>query len=126
MGFDVFGRTRRELFRHGARALFEAITPQNAVAMTEERFLTIEGQDISDLWINTLRELLYLFSGDGFLVKEVDIPKLGPKRLSLVAKGEPYDPEKHEIITEIKAVTYHRAEVRKTARGWTGRFIVDV
>jgi SHS2 domain-containing protein len=126
MGFDVFGRTRRELFRNGARALFEAIVPPGSVAMTEERSLSVEGLDTNDLWINTLRELLYLFNSDGFLVCDVDILTLGPKGLSLTARGEPYDPAKHEIINEIKAVTYHQAKIVRTGVGWKGRFIVDV
>jgi SHS2 domain-containing protein len=126
MGFDVNGKTRKDLFRHAAQALFTAITEVEAIEIKEERFIAIAGMDMEDLWINFLRELLYLFNGAGFLVRTVDILKIGNNNLSMRAKGETFDSAKHEIINEIKAITYHQARVRKTSHGWTGRFIADV
>ena len=126
VGFDVRGATRKELFSHAATALFELVTHLQAIDMESERSLTISGADRDDLWINYLRELLYIFNGSRFLIRTVDIQKMGNKSLTMVVKGEPFDPAKHEILTEIKAVTYHQAKVEKTAAGWTGRFIVDV
>lgn len=126
MGFDVWGARRKDLFCHAAMALFGAITPLAAVRERDERSVAIEGVDLNDLWINYLRELLYLFTGRGFLVHAVDISKSGRKHLVAIAKGEPFDPARHEILTEIKAVTYHQAVVEKTLTGWKGRFIVDV
>ncbi|MGZ3608142.1 MAG: archease [Syntrophales bacterium] len=40
--------------------------------------------------------------------------------------GEPFDPAKHTINTEIKAVTYHQAAVKEAQGMWTGRVIFDV
>ncbi|MDQ5987186.1 MAG: Protein archease [Syntrophus sp. SKADARSKE-3] len=125
-GFDVFGKTRKELFQHAATALFASLTDLNRVQARQERTLTITGADLSDLLINYLRELLYLFTGTAFLVGSVDIVHMGQKSLTMIARGEPYNPQKHEILTEIKAVTYHQGTVRKTPAYWQGRFIVDV
>jgi SHS2 domain-containing protein len=88
--------------------------------------ITINGTDLDDLWINYLRELLYLWSGNAFLVRTVDILNIGKHTLSMIVKGEPLNVKKHEILTEIKAVTYHQGGIKKTVKGWTGRFIVDV
>ena len=126
LGFDVFGRTRKDLFRHAVTALFDNVTDVTAIALTEERPLTITGKDLDDLFINYLREVLYLWNGEGFLVGMVDIRKLGKNSLALIARGEPLDRAKHEILTEVKAVTYHQGAVKKTPTGWEGRFIVDV
>jgi SHS2 domain-containing protein len=63
-------------------------------------------------------------------LKEININKSeeNATELSLEAslRGELYYPQRHAIKTEIKAVTYHRAEVKKTSEGWQGVFIVDV
>ena len=126
LGCDVFGATRKDLFRRAARALFDMISPCSSIAEREERLIDVHGADFDDLWINYLRELLNLFNGTGFLVHAVDIPQLGPKRLAIIAKGEPFDPQHHEIMNEIKDVTYHQARVTRTEVGWEGRFIVDV
>lgn len=126
LGFDVCGRTRKELFRHAASALLDAVVAPSAIEAREERAIDIAGSDLADLWINYLREILYLLNGCGFLVRTVNILNLTGKRLSFVARGERYDPMRHTLLTEIKAVTYHRAEIERTATGWRGRFIVDV
>ncbi len=43
------------------------------------------------------------------------------------AFGEPYDPARHTLETEIKAVTYHGLLVGPAATGgWEAQFIVDV
>ena len=39
---------------------------------------------------------------------------------------EPYDPERHPLRTELKAVTYHQLEVARDGDEWTGRVIFDV
>jgi SHS2 domain-containing protein len=43
-----------------------------------------------------------------------------------MVKGERFDPSKHRINTEIKAVTYHQVTVKKTPDMWVGRVIFDV
>lgn len=126
LGWDVVGKTRRDLFRSAALALFDAISPCSNIEEREKRFIDLTGADLEDLWINYLRELLYLYNGTGFLIHEVEIVHLGPKHLSMIVKGEPYDAERHEIMNEIKAVTYHQGQVARTKTGWAGRFIVDV
>lgn len=126
LGFDVYGATRKELFRHAALALFDTIAVTDTVKDKDEEPLAISGTDRDDLWINYLRELLYLFNGKRFLVHTVDILTIGNKNVSFIARGEPLDLARHEILTEIKAVTYHQAHIKKTASRWTGRFIVDV
>jgi len=126
IGFDVCGTTRKALFSQAAIALFSLLADPSAIEPGEEKPVTISGADPDDLWINYLRELLYLFNSKSFLVREVEILKLGRKNLTATARGEPYNPARHEILNEIKAVTYHQAGIRKTPDGWTGRFIVDV
>jgi len=126
IGFDVSGATRKELFQNAAIALMDCLTNRAGVKESAERPLQIAGADLDDLWVNYLRELLYLFDGQGFLVRTVQILTIGNKHLSAVVKGEPYRETTHEILTEIKAITYHQARAERTPAGWQGRFIVDV
>ena len=46
----------------------------------------------------------------------------------LVAKltGEAYDPSRHEIKVEIKAVTYHQLTIKQEGGQWVGRVILDI
>ncbi len=195
VGLEVHGRNRDELFRQGAAGLIDLLVDRDELTADATRLLRVEGADPTDLWINYLREILYLFNGDGFLVREVEeltftapetdaaaatadasagfssaaVPTVAPAvvlpgnisadsaippamfrdengevdaaapnsvtgdggrerlyRLTASCRGEDYDPARHVLKTEIKAVTYHHAEVRETPAGWRGVFIVDV
>jgi SHS2 domain-containing protein len=86
----------------------------------------VQGADVGDLLVNFLRELLYLFNGLGRVLNRVSIMACGNKRLVAQCVVEPYNPERHLIKTEIKAVTYHQLAVEKTKAGWKARVIFDV
>ena len=42
------------------------------------------------------------------------------------ARGEPFDPAVHTLVHEIKAVTQHELDVRRSATGWEATLIVDI
>ena len=126
LGVEIYGKTVNELFANAAFSVFDIITELKHVTPTMERQVVVEGEGWEDLLVNYLREILYLFNGEGLLLKEYSILKIGARRLEVMVKGERFDPAKHRINTEIKAVTYHQATVRETPDGWVGRVIFDV
>jgi SHS2 domain-containing protein len=126
LGVEVSGGTREELYAGASLALFDLLTDLSAVRETEERALAVGGEGPDDLLVNFLREVLYAWNGAGFLVKRCTIREVAPRRLTALLLGEPYDPARHRIKREIKAVTYHQASVRRTERGWIARVVFDV
>ncbi len=126
LGVEVFAATLRELYAEASLALFDLLTDLSAVRETEERALAVGGEGPDDLFVNFLRELLYAWNGEGFLVKRCTIREVAPRRLTAILLGEPYDPACHRIKMEIKAVTYHQASVRRTEAGWVARVVFDV
>ena len=127
IGVEVTGRTRKELFVNAAQALFDVmIESKTGQAAKHEKKITVEGADISDLLINFLRELLYLFNGEQFVTGNCEIIKFTDKILQARLTGESFSNQKHLIKTEIKAVTYSGAKVEKQKTGWKARVIFDV
>jgi len=126
LGVEIYGKTLPELFANAAFALFDLMTDLRIVRTTEERLVVVEGEGREDLLVNYLREILYLFNGEGLLLKEFLIIKMDPNHLEAQVSGESFDPTKHRINMEIKAVTYHQVTVGNTSEGWTGRVIFDV
>ena len=126
LGVQVFGSTVEELFINGAYALFHLIADLDQVQLTEERIITAAGTDRNELWVNYLRECLYVFNGDGLLMRECVILSLDQSHVTARLRGEVLDPSRRQIKQEIKAVTYYQASVKKTKRGWTGKVICDV
>jgi SHS2 domain-containing protein len=126
LGLEIYGKTVKELFANAAFAVFDSITDLNRVKATEERTIIIEGEGWEDLLVNYLREVLYMFNGEGLLLKEYSIIEIDPQHLEGRVSGEFFNPSKHRINKEIKAVTYHQVTVRETPEMWTGRVILDV
>jgi SHS2 domain-containing protein len=131
IGVEISGRTKRDLFVNAARALFDVLIENSANKKTgvipkQQKNLYIEGVDAQDLLINFLREILYLFNGEGWVVNDCEIMECGNKRLKARLLGERYNNEKHLIKTEIKAVTYSGLSVEKHKSGWKARVIFDV
>lgn len=126
LGMVVFAPTEKALYETAGAALFdilaEGIPPGPGPAET----LHIRGEDPAERMVNWLRELLYLWAGKGLLVRDIRVTRITEDRLSAAVRVHPYDPKRHGIKTEIKAVTYHRLRVGPTSKGWEAFIIFDV
>lgn len=129
LGIEVFGKTQAELFSRTALALsdllVEGVDAQMA-ASTQARTLVVDGADSPDLFVNFLREILYLFNGEGLVLTACRIARIDAGRLTADIRCCRYDARRHRVRTDIKAVTYHQAAVVRTAKGWQGRVVFDV
>ncbi|MDP3283932.1 MAG: archease [Desulfobacterales bacterium] len=126
LGIEVYGTGLRELFENAGYAMFDLITDTNRLNALSETTLNITGEDWPDLMVNWLRELLYLWTGRGLLVKIADIVSISEYALSANVKYEPYVPERHLIKRELKAVTYHQIRVEQKNAIWEAGIIFDV
>jgi len=72
-----------------------------------------------------LRELLYRFDAEHRLCSKFEV-RMNENGLTGTVWGEPYDPEKHELAHEVKAITYHGLKVEKQDDGWLAEVIVDI
>ena len=126
IGIQVFGADLTELFENAARGMFEIMTDIDTLKGKTHQAVDIEGDDWPDLMVNWLRELLYLWTGGVMLVKCADIQSISEYKLSAKVTVDPYDPERHVIKEEIKAVTYHQIDVHKGSTSWKSKIIFDV
>ncbi len=125
-GIHVFGADPVELFANAAFATFDTLTEIDALESLETTNLRVTGDDWPDLMVNWLRELLYFWNGKELLVKQVHILALSENELSAKVELDPFDPDRHEIKIEIKAVTYHQIQVSRGLEGWEAKVIFDV
>ncbi len=126
LGVEVFGETETALFAHAALALVALTADLEKIAPLSERHFSVQGEDRAELFVNFLREILYLINGERFLPCEVHFDEFQPGFLRVKIRGESFDAGKQIIFKEIKAVTYHQAKVEQTRKGWKGRVIFDV
>ncbi len=126
LGIRVRASGLRELFEEAAAALFDLIMNRGRVTENAPRKLAVQGRDRPDLMVNWLRELLYLWNGDRLLVARTRVDTLDDNRLAARVWVTDYDPRRHELRHEIKAVTYHGITVRPVSGGWEAVVIFDV
>lgn len=125
-GIHVFGSDSKELFANAAWAMFDLITEIDSLKGMDSCDIKISGDDWSDLMVNWLREILFLWNGKEMLVKMAHILSLSKNDLSAKVVFDQYDPDLHIITTEIKAVTYHQIQVNSGFSGWEAKIIFDV
>lgn len=114
IGFRSYGSDLNDVFANAAKALFEVITNIESIEPTGEVKISVEGSDIEDLLTRWLSELLLLIDTKSALLSEFDI-SIDEANISLTAsaRGETFDPDKHEYKTEIKAVTHHMLSIKR-------------
>lgn len=126
LGIEVMAPSFAALFETAAAALFDVLTDARAIRPRLERHLAVTGADRVELLVRWLSELLYLHDTEGLLFVRFRVKSIEENALSAIAEGEPYEPGRHEVRTEVKAVTYHQAAIVEASDGWLARFVIDV
>jgi protein archease len=126
LAVKVTGDSQADLFANSAFALFDVMLDVEKIEIKERLPLEVEGADRDDLLVNWMRELLYLYQGSGFLLKEFVIREVKETSVKAEVCGEKIDPDRHEIKQEIAAVAYHQSRMTKTGNQWTAQLIFAV
>ena len=122
----VIGDSQADLFANSAFALFDVMTDVAKVDIKDRIPLDVEGTDQDELMINWMSELLYLYQGSGYLLREFHIREAKDKLVKAEVCGEKIDPDRHEITQEIRGVAYHQSRIQKTGDQWTAQLIFEI
>jgi len=126
IGLIVYGEDLKTLFENAGGAFFHLITDLRKVRRRVERRIEVRGEALERLMVDWLSELLYLHDVENLLFKGFKVESVGEEGLKAIVKGEPFQEGVHVIKTEVKAVTYHRIEVRKENSKWKAQIIFDL
>ncbi len=127
VGLEVWGRDFEEFFMNCAAGFFHLIQKSAApVGNVVSYTVTIEEKSPDMLFYGFLQELNYIHQSERFIFGSITIDSVSEKRISAVVYGETYNPNVHELILEIKAVTLHGLEAVKTRNGWRGKVLFDI
>ena len=114
------------LFAEMAACLFTAIVEDfTLVRPVLDVAIEVVGTDRELLLFDWLKELLHRCEDEQVLYCRFEV-KVRDDGLSATAWGEPFDPDRHALGHEVKAITYHGLKVQKTADGWLAEVIVDI
>ena len=122
----ISGNSQADLFANSALALFDVMTDPTTIEIKDRITLEIEGSDRDDLMVNWMRELLYLYQGSGYLLREFKIGQVKDTSVKAEVSGEKIDPDRHEIKQEIAAVAFHKSRMEKTGNQWIAQIIFEI
>jgi SHS2 domain-containing protein len=126
LGLRIQSPELNGLFVDAGRALLSVIVSEpRAVEPRESVTLQIAANELEYLFFDWLNELLYLFESKRFLAREFEAT-VEESGLSATVRGETYDPARHVLAHEVKAVTYHGLTVEQSPNGWQAEVILDI
>ena len=127
---EAWGPSLEAAFEEAARAMFALITNLDRVEPRMEVAVEVEGFDLENLLYRWLEELLYYHDSQNLVFSRFRVERIGRRNeeLQLSAKvyGEPFDPERHEPGTVVKAVTYAEMKVEKHDGTWFVSAVLDI
>jgi SHS2 domain-containing protein len=133
VAFVAKGKTLDEMFESAGLAVTNTMVEDlKAVKPKIKKEIRLNAGTIDKLLLDFLQEFVFwkdksllLFSKVNVSVKE---PAIGKNPFSLVAtlSGDKIDIKRHEMLTDIKAVTMHMFEVKKEKGYWSCRVVLDV
>lgn len=126
VGLRVTAPDLDRLFADAACGLFAVIAGDlGQIRASQEVEIQVPGDRPDELLFDWLDELLYLFDTRHLLLAEFQVLVYGAG-LQAVARGEPWDTNRHHLEHEVKAITYHGLKVEQTGNGWLAELILDI
>ncbi len=126
VGLDARADTLAELFEALGEGLADVVCPRGSVAEEQTLAVHVEAEDVEALAVDFLCEVLAAIQENRFAVAAVSVEQISEIVVTAELVGESYDDARHEIATEVKAVTYHQLKVARGGDGWVGRIILDL
>ncbi len=130
VAFEARGKTLVELFSNAALAVTNTMVMDvKTVGQRIAKSFELEADNPEMLLYRFLQELVFYKDAELLLFSRFDLDirrEIGRWRLSATVRGEELSREKHELGADVKAVSLHNFNVKKTAQGWRAEVILDV
>jgi SHS2 domain-containing protein len=117
--------TLNGLFRVMAQGLFSVIADPDTIRPVRERSLDLTAATVEDLLHDWLEELNGLHQVHHELYAAFE-PRVEGAAMQAVVRGEPIDPERHELRSEVKAVTWHDLRIERREGGLEAYVLLDL
>ena len=126
IGITAYGKDLADLMANAARGMLSLIVDPQTVNSMVTMEIELEERDGITLLVAWLNALLYELDVNHLLFREFDIVIHGETKLSAVCRGERLDPDKHSLIREVKAATYHNLDITMEKGIYSAAIIFDI
>jgi SHS2 domain-containing protein len=129
LSFVARGPTLEAVFRAAGEAV-AAATIEDLTSLEERttRSVHLRDTELDMLLLRFINELIFLRDAEGLLLvpRRVHIERDGEIALEAEFSGEPLDPQRHTLASEVKAATAHGLRVIRAGEGWEASVTLDV
>ncbi len=129
IGLIAYGKNKEQVFINAARGMFEIIA--GGTKNLKDNFydkIKLEADNLEGLLFAWLNELLYIGETRLVILNKFQIKDLSDYQIEAEIEGIKINPPSVKIEKEIKAVTYHRLEIKKDGESglWSAQVIFDI
>ncbi|MCC7263695.1 MAG: archease [Candidatus Latescibacteria bacterium] len=127
VAFRAWGGSAEEVFAVSAAATLRVMVQDLAAIVPRvERAVRLEGADLELLLFDFLQEFLYYKDAEGLLLLPSRVAISPGFRLEASLWGEVLDPQRHELLVDVKAVTMHLFSLTNNTQGWKAQVVLDI
>lgn len=127
--FQAEGKTLEELFAQCGLAVEDAQVNIRKVKKTKKKIIKEKNNTVEKLLFDFLDDLLFYKDSEQLVFSKFEMKikkKVDCYELACDAYGEKLNPDKHEFKVDVKAITMHMFEVKKTEKGWKAQVLIDI
>ncbi len=123
---EITGNSLIDLFETAFYTLKEIVIEENDSKISNEVAIELHAERYGELLINFLSELNYFTQVKKFIIKSISEIRIDDRVLSCNILYEVFDPAKHELKEEIKAVTYHQLNLQEVDNHYIATIVFDI
>jgi SHS2 domain-containing protein len=126
LSVKVYGKNLEEIFINSSTAMMDLICNINMVRPLKSININVSGSTNEQLLVNWLQELLYIHEVKNLLFCSFIIKSITKNNVSGSIQGEEFDKSRHELLNDIKAVTYNKMDIRKVGNKYSTIITFDI
>ena len=126
MGIEARAANCPEVLVAMAEGLTTMIFGDSPASASQTFHLLVDDEDPVELLVAWLNEILYWCEHNDLVPASFRIDALEKGDLRATLSGEPFNPQRHHVERQVKAITYHQACLKETQAGWYARVYVDL
>lgn len=133
IGIRVRGKSPEMVFERAACGMISVMTASRKINESEWVEVTFQDEKIDELLLKWLKEILYMIESRGIIFSHCGVVETNftDKNIKIfkirgIWKGEKINPKRHDICTEIKAITRHDFYFKKKGSWWEANILFDV